>query len=266
MGVLFGKKDTESSKGINVWVIDSSAFILLGLTEERPRIEVPCASHPTERPSKRRTTMRPRSATHNTLDTTATASTTRKRAAHPTRTSGQASWLLGSPPTPIIVGTQTRTSSADSKQERAGSPAPFLVFRRIQKHAIGGAVNGNGCTNQGQSHWSETTLSQIVEKGECFVRKDWEAVDFFNQVNLLYGTLIQFYMSSTCPTIIAGAKHENRWADGVTIKKPIVVSAPKKAAKISCCLLDDNSCTEKVPASNFYSASSKIGFQGLAMD
>ncbi|PWA39951.1 MOB kinase activator-like 1A [Artemisia annua] len=75
-----------------------------------------------------------------------------------------------------------------------------------------------------------------------------------------------FCTSSTCPTIIAGAKYENRWADGVTIKKPIVLSALEKAAEISCCLLDDNSCTEKVPASNFYSASSKIGFQGPAMD
>ncbi|GJS50130.1 MOB kinase activator-like 1A protein [Tanacetum coccineum] len=32
------------------------------------------------------------------------------------------------------------------------------------------------------------------------------AVDFFNQVNLLYGTLTEFCTSSTCPTMTAGAK------------------------------------------------------------
>ncbi|KAI3443564.1 hypothetical protein Pfo_000229 [Paulownia fortunei] len=53
------------------------------------------------------------------------------------------------------------------------------------------------------------------------------AVDFFNQVNILYGTLTEFCTSSTCPTMSAGPKYEYRWADGITIKKPIVVSAPK---------------------------------------
>ncbi|MQL78048.1 hypothetical protein Taro_010476 [Colocasia esculenta] len=53
------------------------------------------------------------------------------------------------------------------------------------------------------------------------------AVDFFNQVNLLYGTLTEFCTPSTCPTMSAGPKFEYRWADGVQIKKPIEVSAPK---------------------------------------
>ena len=75
---------------------------------------------------------------------------------------------VGSPPTPIIVGTQTRTSPADSKHlgpvgspptpyilnapfrllaasfhlfvhfaERANSPAPFLVFCRVLGYADG---------------------------------------------------------------------------------------------------------------------------------
>ncbi|KAL0374561.1 UNVERIFIED_CONTAM: MOB kinase activator-like 1A [Sesamum radiatum] len=59
---------------------------------------------------------------------------------------------------------------------------------------------------------------------------EWLAVntvDFFNQVNILYGTLTEFCTSSTCPTMTAGPKYEYRWADGVTITKPIVVSAPQ---------------------------------------
>ncbi|CAL5360897.1 unnamed protein product [Camellia sinensis] len=53
------------------------------------------------------------------------------------------------------------------------------------------------------------------------------AVDFFNQVNILYGTLTEFCTASSCPLMTAGPKYEYRWADGVTIKKPIEVSASK---------------------------------------
>nr|GLL48716.1 MOB kinase activator-like 1B isoform X1 [Ipomoea trifida] len=59
---------------------------------------------------------------------------------------------------------------------------------------------------------------------------EWLAVntvDFFNQVNLLYGTLTEFCTPDNCPTMTAGPKYEYRWADGVQIKKPIEVSAPK---------------------------------------
>ncbi|KAL7168518.1 hypothetical protein ACSBR2_038865 [Camellia fascicularis] len=59
---------------------------------------------------------------------------------------------------------------------------------------------------------------------------EWLAVntvDFFNQVNILYGTLTEFCTASSCPLMTAGPKYEYRWADGVTIKKPIEVSAPK---------------------------------------
>ncbi|KAF7837935.1 MOB kinase activator-like 1A [Senna tora] len=59
---------------------------------------------------------------------------------------------------------------------------------------------------------------------------EWLAVntvDFFNQVNILYGTLTEFCTANNCPTMTAGPKYEYRWADGVTIKKPIEVSAPK---------------------------------------
>ncbi|CAL2274554.1 unnamed protein product [Prunus armeniaca] len=59
---------------------------------------------------------------------------------------------------------------------------------------------------------------------------EWLAVntvDFFNQVNILYGTLTEFCTPVNCPTMSAGPKYEYRWADGVNIKKPIEVSAPK---------------------------------------
>ncbi|XP_006650185.1 MOB kinase activator-like 1A [Oryza brachyantha] len=59
---------------------------------------------------------------------------------------------------------------------------------------------------------------------------EWLAVntvDFFNQVSVLYGTLMEFCTAATCPIMSAGPKYEYRWADGVKVKKPVQVSAPK---------------------------------------
>eukprot|EP00742_Colponemidia_sp_Colp-10_P002196 GILJ01002346.1.p1 GENE.GILJ01002346.1~~GILJ01002346.1.p1 ORF type:complete len:244 (+),score=35.04 GILJ01002346.1:77-733(+) len=59
---------------------------------------------------------------------------------------------------------------------------------------------------------------------------EWLAVntvDFFNEVNLLYGTINEFCTAESCPVMSAGPKYEYLWADGTTIKTPIKVSAPE---------------------------------------
>ena len=53
------------------------------------------------------------------------------------------------------------------------------------------------------------------------------AVDFFNQINMLYGTITEFCTEKTCAVMSAGPKYEYHWADGHTVKKPIKCSAPK---------------------------------------
>jgi len=52
-------------------------------------------------------------------------------------------------------------------------------------------------------------------------------VDFFNEINLLYGVVAEFCTESSCPVMCAGPKYEYMWADGAQIRKPIAVSAPK---------------------------------------
>ena len=54
-----------------------------------------------------------------------------------------------------------------------------------------------------------------------------KAVDFFNQINMLYGTITEFCTEESCPLMSAGPKYEYHWADGQTVKKPIKCSAPK---------------------------------------
>lgn len=59
---------------------------------------------------------------------------------------------------------------------------------------------------------------------------EWLAVntvDFFNQINMLYGTITEYCTPKDCPVMSAGPKYEYLWADGATVKKPIKCSAPE---------------------------------------
>ena len=73
--------------------------------------------------------------------------------------------------------------------------------------------------------WTEW-LMQMFECANQFL-VFISAVDFFNQINMLYGTITEFCTEDTCPVMSAGPKYEYHWADGMTVKKPIKCSAPK---------------------------------------
>ncbi|KAA6374601.1 MAG: putative MOB kinase activator 1B [Streblomastix strix] len=73
-------------------------------------------------------------------------------------------------------------------------------------------------------------LKEAVALPEGEDLNEWLAVntfDFFNQINMLYGTITEFCTNEICPTMCAGPKYEYRWADGVKIKKPVKLSAPE---------------------------------------
>uniref|UniRef100_A0A8C1AJ33 MOB kinase activator 1Bb n=1 Tax=Cyprinus carpio carpio TaxID=630221 RepID=A0A8C1AJ33_CYPCA len=71
-------------------------------------------------------------------------------------------------------------------------------------------------------------MAVVLPDGEDL--NEWVAVntvDFFNQINMLYGTITDFCSEDSCPVMSAGPKYEYHWADGTNIKKPIKCSAPK---------------------------------------
>ncbi|KAH7977545.1 hypothetical protein HPB49_002287 [Dermacentor silvarum] len=71
-------------------------------------------------------------------------------------------------------------------------------------------------------------LAVMLPEGEDL--NEWVAVntvDFFNQINMLYGTVTEFCTEGSCAVMSAGPKYEYHWADGQTVKKPIKCSAPK---------------------------------------
>jgi MOB kinase activator 1 len=89
--------------------------------------------------------------------------------------------------------------------------------RRYELHKYAKATLGSG------------NLRAAVQtpKGEDL--NEWLAVntvDFFNQINLLYGSIVDFCTQESCPVMCAGTKYEYLWADNAA-KKPIKVSAPE---------------------------------------
>jgi len=68
----------------------------------------------------------------------------------------------------------------------------------------------------------------VLPKGEDL--NEWLAVnsvDFFNQINMLYGTITEFCTPQECPVMSAGPKYEYHWADGANVKQALKVSAPQ---------------------------------------
>ncbi|KAJ5068610.1 mob kinase activator 1b [Anaeramoeba ignava] len=69
-------------------------------------------------------------------------------------------------------------------------------------------------------------LAVMLPEGEDL--HEWLAVntvDFFNQINMLYGTITEYCTEQSCPVMSAGPKYEYHWADEQQ-KKPQKLSAP----------------------------------------
>ncbi|XP_016379522.1 MOB kinase activator 3B-like [Sinocyclocheilus rhinocerous] len=59
---------------------------------------------------------------------------------------------------------------------------------------------------------------------------DWVAVhvvDFFNRINLIYGTVCEFCTDRSCPVMSGGPRYEYRWQDENKYKKPTPLPAPQ---------------------------------------
>ncbi|CAL8108556.1 unnamed protein product [Orchesella dallaii] len=79
---------------------------------------------------------------------------------------------------------------------------------------------------------SGINLAQAVKLPPGEDLNDWIAVhvvDFFNRINLIYGTVCDYCSEKTCPTMSGGPKFEYLWADASTpeYKKPTQLPANK---------------------------------------
>ncbi|GFT25300.1 MOB kinase activator-like 3 [Trichonephila clavipes] len=77
---------------------------------------------------------------------------------------------------------------------------------------------------------SAVNLQEAVKLPPGENLNDWLAVhvvDFFNRINLIYGTVIDSCTEESCPTMSGGPRFEYLWADGVQYKRPTPLPAHK---------------------------------------
>lgn len=86
-----------------------------------------------------------------------------------------------------------------------------------------------------QTLGSDNALIKAVKLPKDEDVNEWLAVhvvDFYNQINMLYGTITEFCSPQTCPRMIATEEFEYLWQDtsatgsgGITLRKPISLPA-----------------------------------------
>lgn len=86
-----------------------------------------------------------------------------------------------------------------------------------------------------QTLGSDNALINAVRLPKDEDVNEWLAVhvvDFYNQINMLYGTITEFCSPKTCPRMIATEEYEYLWQEtassaggGVTLKKPVSLPA-----------------------------------------
>lgn len=78
---------------------------------------------------------------------------------------------------------------------------------------------------------SGSALAQAVKLPRDEDLNEWLAVhvvDFYNQINMLYGTITEFCSQATCPRMIATQEYEYLWQDPTLgSSKPRSMSAPE---------------------------------------
>lgn len=120
----------------------------------------------------------------------------------------------------------------------AGARSNFMQFFsrdkvntfRPKKKFESGTLKFNLHKQANASLNSGIDLKEVVKLPPGEDLNDWVAVhvvDFFNRINLLYGTICEYCTEQTCPTMSGGPKYEYHWCDGVHYKRPTALPAPQ---------------------------------------
>lgn len=145
------------------------------------------------------------------------------------------------------------------QQQQSAYPHPTLRSNRVnQGFNSTTSVNNDSNNHNYNSVTSHKDIKHIVEStlgsGVALAQavklprdeniNEWLAVhvvDFYNQINMLYGTITEFCSPKTCPRMTATSEYEYLWQDS-NLTKPVSVSAPKYVESLMLwiqSLLDD---------------------------
>lgn len=118
-----------------------------------------------------------------------------------------------------------------SNQRTTRTNPPFRTGAR----AGGNGVRSGATTSYQLRQYAEATLGggslrKIVRLPEGEDENEWLAVnlvDFYNQINLLYGAITEFCSPQSCPEMKATDEFEYLWQDGDRFRKPTKMAAPE---------------------------------------
>jgi len=124
---------------------------------------------------------------------------------------------------------QISTTKQQKPQKSDYSTSPNLDTKKIEKERTK-KKQATSPTPEGDDMLKDQTLHAAVKLPPGEILQEWLAVntvDFYNQVNMLYGVLVYRCTTDSCPKMSAGPRFEYLWADGKKIIQAITVSAPE---------------------------------------
>lgn len=115
-------------------------------------------------------------------------------------------------------------------QKGKNNPNAISQTFRPKKRFTAGTIRYSLHKQAQASLQSGINLRQAVKLPSSENMNDWLAVhvvDFFNRINLIYGTVSEYCNETTCPAMSGGSRYEYLWADGESYKKPTALPAPR---------------------------------------
>jgi MOB kinase activator 1 len=93
-----------------------------------------------------------------------------------------------------------------------------------------------------QTLGSDNALIQAVKLPQDEDKNEWLAihiVDFYNQINMLYGTITEFCSPTTCPRMIATDEYEYLWQETTSVNGALP-QLPKRPISLPACEYIEN--------------------------
>ncbi|ODV78121.1 completion of mitosis and maintenance of ploidy [Suhomyces tanzawaensis NRRL Y-17324] len=149
-----------------------------------------------------------------------------------------------------------QTSPISSPQPVSSSAFPTTSYQQNdlnQPYQTIHLNNGNGgqavSTHKDIRNYAEQTLGsdnaliQAVKLPQDEDINEWLAihvVDFYNQINMLYGAITEFCSPTTCPRMIATEEYEYLWQESSSNGANGAVSLPKRPVSLPACEYIEN--------------------------
>jgi len=127
--------------------------------------------------------------------------------------------------------TRTRQTRDSDRDSRAGSVRP--VTSRHKEHIKQQYQKISEYSTK--SIFNDVDLKLVVQLPQGEDKKEWvssHTLDFYNQVQMMYGTVVDKCTPETCEIMNAGPKVEYYWADGNIVKKPVRLCAQEYCARL----------------------------------